>query len=123
MSASTLAARLGAAPLPAHRLRGSCDDFRFLLNGLEHELNEPGLGKVVAAQIAILVGIDDLLAAQDLKMLRDVGLRDPEERQITLCQWVDGAYEDTVVRGSNRIPSGIVPEFKLTVEQVLGIEE
>lgn len=46
---------------------------------------------------------------------------DPEERQITLCQWVDGAYEDTVVKGNDRIPSEVVSDFGLTVEQVLGL--
>lgn len=44
---------------------------------------------------------------------------DPEERQITLCQWVDGAYEDTIVKGNDRIPSEVVSDFGLTVEQVL----
>lgn len=46
---------------------------------------------------------------------------DPEERQITLCQWVDGAYEDMVVKGNDRVPSEVVPDFGLTVEQVLAI--
>lgn len=47
---------------------------------------------------------------------------DPEDRQVTVCQWVDGAYEDTVVQGSRRIPSEIVSDFSLTVEQLFTVE-
>lgn len=43
---------------------------------------------------------------------------DPQERQITVCQWVDGAYEDTPLKGSDRVQSAIVPAFTLTVEQI-----
>jgi Uma2 family endonuclease len=43
---------------------------------------------------------------------------DPQEQQITVCQWVEGAYEDRVLRGHDRIPSAIVPAFPLTVEQI-----
>lgn len=44
---------------------------------------------------------------------------DPEEQQIIVCQWVDGAYEDTIVKGSERIPSAVVSDFDVTVEQIL----
>jgi Uma2 family endonuclease len=43
---------------------------------------------------------------------------DAEEQQVTVCQWIDGAYEDTTVRGSDRIPSAVIPDFDVTVEQI-----
>jgi Uma2 family endonuclease len=46
---------------------------------------------------------------------------DPEERQVTVCQWVEGQYEDTVVKGSDRIVSEVVPEFALTVNQLFAL--
>ncbi len=47
---------------------------------------------------------------------------DPENRQITICKWNDGQYEDTVMTGNNRIESGVVPRWDLTVEQVFTVE-
>lgn len=44
---------------------------------------------------------------------------DPQERQITVCQWTDGLYEDTVFRGSDRVQSDVVPAFALTVNEIL----
>lgn len=44
---------------------------------------------------------------------------DPEERQITVCQWLDGQYEDKVFSGAGRIESAIVPSFELTADQIL----
>jgi len=46
---------------------------------------------------------------------------DPEERQITLCQWVEGQYEDTVVKGPVQIHSTVIPTLKLTAAQVFAI--
>ena len=43
---------------------------------------------------------------------------DPEERQITVCKWVDGQYEDTVVKGTDSIQSNAIPSFELTADQV-----
>lgn len=43
---------------------------------------------------------------------------DPETRQVTLCQWVDGQYEDTVLTGSAPISSTVIPDFKLTIDQL-----
>jgi Uma2 family endonuclease len=43
---------------------------------------------------------------------------DPEERRITVCQWVDGQYEDTGCAGSERIQSTIVPLFALTSAEI-----
>lgn len=48
---------------------------------------------------------------------------DPEERQVTVCQWIDGRYEDTVVQGSARIPSTVIPTLELTVEQLFALEQ
>lgn len=46
---------------------------------------------------------------------------DPEECQITLCQWVEGQYEDTVVKGSGQIHSIVIPTLELTAAQVFAI--
>jgi Uma2 family endonuclease len=43
---------------------------------------------------------------------------DPQTAQITICKWVDGVYEDTVVAGDALIPSEVVLAFPLTVAQV-----
>ncbi len=43
---------------------------------------------------------------------------DPETRQVTLCQWVEGQYEDTVLTGAMPIPSAVIPELNLTVDQI-----
>lgn len=43
---------------------------------------------------------------------------DPEERQITLCKWVDGQYEDMVYTGLDRLQSELVPHFALTPEAI-----
>lgn len=45
---------------------------------------------------------------------------DPEERQITVCQWVERQYEDRVFKGQARIESIVIPDFDRTVAQVLG---
>jgi Uma2 family endonuclease len=45
---------------------------------------------------------------------------DPEMRQITICLWVEGQYEDTIYTGDMAISSTVVNGFTLTVEQVLG---
>ncbi len=39
---------------------------------------------------------------------------DPEMRQVTLCLWVNGLYEDTVYTGTEQIQSTLVPEWGLT---------
>ncbi|UBF27454.1 Uma2 family endonuclease [Kovacikia minuta CCNUW1] len=46
---------------------------------------------------------------------------DPEERRVTVCRWVDGQYEDRVVRGAERLESDVVPLFELTVEQIFAM--
>ncbi|MFM7450081.1 MAG: Uma2 family endonuclease [Leptolyngbyaceae cyanobacterium] len=47
---------------------------------------------------------------------------DPEERRVTVCRWVDGQYEDTVLQGGERIGSEVLPSFTLTVDQVFARE-
>jgi Uma2 family endonuclease len=46
---------------------------------------------------------------------------DPEERQVTVCQWVDGQYEDAIVKGSEQIPSTVIPTLELTVDQLFAL--
>lgn len=43
---------------------------------------------------------------------------DPEQRQVTVCQWVEGQYEDTVFREGDAICSTVVPKLELTVKQL-----
>jgi Uma2 family endonuclease len=38
---------------------------------------------------------------------------DPEIKQVTVCQWNKGLYEDNVYAGTDRIQSVIVPDFAL----------
>ena len=46
---------------------------------------------------------------------------DPEERRVTVCQWVEGQYEDTVVKGSEQVRSEILPNLELTVDQLFSL--
>lgn len=46
---------------------------------------------------------------------------DPELKQITICKWVEGQYEDTVLKGTATIASDIVPDSELIVEQVFEV--
>ena len=43
---------------------------------------------------------------------------DPETKQVTVCQWDNGLYEDTVYEGSIRVQSAIVPNFALTPAEI-----
>lgn len=43
---------------------------------------------------------------------------DLELRQITICRWDDGQYEDTVFKGSDRLQSTIIPTWQLTPDQI-----
>ncbi|MBD2325494.1 Uma2 family endonuclease [Alkalinema sp. FACHB-956] len=47
---------------------------------------------------------------------------DPQEKQITVCQWVEGAYTDRVFQGGDRVISHIVPEFTLTPDQMFELQ-
>lgn len=48
---------------------------------------------------------------------------DPEERRITVCEWVDGQYEDKVFTGESEIESTVILGFQLTVEQILAFAQ
>ncbi len=39
---------------------------------------------------------------------------DPQVQKVTVCQWVEGQYEDKVYAGAERIQSEVVPNFVLT---------
>jgi Uma2 family endonuclease len=43
---------------------------------------------------------------------------DPETRQITLCHWVSGQYEDQVYSGDDKMQSTLVPGFGLTPAEI-----
>ncbi|MBN3896153.1 MAG: Uma2 family endonuclease [Nostoc sp. NOS(2021)] len=46
---------------------------------------------------------------------------DPELKQITVCKWVEGQYEDTVLKGTATIASDVVPDWELMVQQVFAV--
>jgi len=48
---------------------------------------------------------------------------DPEERQVTVCQWVEGQYEDILVEGDKPICSAVIPALKLTVNQLFALSD
>jgi Uma2 family endonuclease len=43
---------------------------------------------------------------------------DPELKQITLCTWVNGLYEDSIYRGPEKIQSSLVVDFGLTPAEI-----
>ncbi|MEM1238297.1 MAG: Uma2 family endonuclease [Cyanobacteria bacterium P01_H01_bin.26] len=45
---------------------------------------------------------------------------DPETRQVTICRWDNGMYEDTVYTEDETLQSALVPDFALTVNAVFG---
>lgn len=45
---------------------------------------------------------------------------DPETRQVTLCLWVNGQYEDRVYSGAEPLRSTVVPGLKLTAAAFFG---
>ena len=47
---------------------------------------------------------------------------DPETRQITICKWVDGQYEDMVFTGANCLQSNVAPDWTLTIDQILACQ-
>lgn len=49
------------------------------------------------------------------RQIMEYWIVDPQEKQVTLCRWMDGAYEDEVLKGKDCLSSSIVPEFDLTV--------
>lgn len=43
---------------------------------------------------------------------------DPETRQVTLCRWVSGQYEDQVYGGEDTLQSTVAPGFGLTISAI-----
>jgi Uma2 family endonuclease len=43
---------------------------------------------------------------------------DPKLKQITLCKWVSGLYEDRIYRGSEKLQSSLVPDFGFTPDEI-----
>ena len=52
------------------------------------------------------------------RQIMEYWIVDSEQEQITICKWIDGQYEDTVVSGENCLPSEVVPAWGLTVAQI-----
>ncbi|WP_161635048.1 hypothetical protein [Leptolyngbya sp. Heron Island J] len=44
----------------------------------------------------------------------------PELRQVTVCCWDNGLYEDTVFTANEPLKSAIVPELNLSPGQIFG---
>ncbi len=44
---------------------------------------------------------------------------DPQQKQVTVCQWVEGRYENTIFTGSQVIDSPAISGLTLTAEQIL----
>jgi len=47
---------------------------------------------------------------------------DPEEQRVTVCQWVEGQYEDRGFRGAEPIESVVLPSFAITADQLFARE-
>lgn len=45
---------------------------------------------------------------------------DPELRQVTVCRWDNGLYEDTVFAADDSIKSSLMTDFSLSPSQILG---
>lgn len=43
---------------------------------------------------------------------------DPEDQQMTVCEWVEGVYESVLVTGQTPILSLVIPDLELTAEQL-----
>jgi len=48
---------------------------------------------------------------------------DPQLQQITVCQWIDGKYEDKIYQDENPIGSFVIPDFNLSALQILAFGE
>lgn len=46
---------------------------------------------------------------------------DPETRQITVCEWVEGQYEDTVFEGEALLRSPLISNWALTINQIFNL--
>ncbi|PZV06784.1 MAG: hypothetical protein DCF22_23115 [Leptolyngbya sp.] len=48
---------------------------------------------------------------------------DPETRQITVCQWVEGQYEDVIFGGAECVRSPLIPDWQLTIDQIFALQQ
>ncbi|MEM7796172.1 MAG: Uma2 family endonuclease [Cyanobacteria bacterium P01_C01_bin.118] len=46
---------------------------------------------------------------------------DPELRQVTICCWVNGLYEDTVFATDERLKSSLISDLNLSSNQIFGL--
>lgn len=51
--------------------------------------------------------------------IQEYWIVDPETQQVTVCEWNNGMYEDQIFTGSDRVQSALIPEFALTVTEIL----
>jgi Uma2 family endonuclease len=51
--------------------------------------------------------------------IQEYWIVDPIQQQVTILEWVDGLYEETIYRGSDRLISPELGGLELTAEQVL----
>ncbi len=52
--------------------------------------------------------------------IQEYWIVDPELPQVTLCEWVNGLYEERVYAGTEPIRSGVVLGFALTPAEIFG---
>lgn len=45
---------------------------------------------------------------------------DPELRQVTVCRWDNGLYEDTIFAADKPLKSSLVSDFNLSPSQIFG---
>jgi Uma2 family endonuclease len=43
---------------------------------------------------------------------------DPQEQRLTICQWVEGQYEDTLYEGDCKIQSTVITDLDLSAAQI-----
>ncbi|MGB3310612.1 MAG: Uma2 family endonuclease [Nodosilinea sp.] len=48
---------------------------------------------------------------------------DPVQQQVTVCQWVEGRYENTVFTGAQVLRSYVIANLTLTANQVIVLEQ
>lgn len=46
--------------------------------------------------------------------IQEYWIVDPEMKQVTVCEWINGMYEDRVCAGGDLFQSALVPDFALT---------
>jgi Uma2 family endonuclease len=51
--------------------------------------------------------------------IAEYGIVDPTQLTVTICTWNEGAYDDQVFQGNQRIVSATFPDLQLTAAQVL----